>query len=239
MVYVQRSLQAKWLAPFLFLVIFSVLYSISSLLIVPPVAKHFGRVPMPWQGDVRPLNIATCLLNRHYVKPALREAVLASASAVRKKYPGTVTNYLDGCFPFYNGFPLMPHLSHNDGRKLDIAFFYTDVNGVKSDDSPSWIGYGVYEGPREHEENYPLQCKAKGYWQYGILEQVASQRNKNRYKFDAQRTAYLVNVLSKQSAIHKIFIEPHLKTRLALSSPKIRYHGCQAVRHDDHIHVQL
>ncbi len=33
--------------------------------------------------------------------------------------------------------------------------------------------------------------------------------------------------------------KPHLKTRLKLSSAKIRFHGCQAVRHDDHIHVQL
>ena len=29
------------------------------------------------------------------------------------------------------------------------------------------------------------------------------------------------------------------KTRLLLTSDKIRFHGCQAVRHDDHIHVQL
>ncbi|MFT5619364.1 MAG: hypothetical protein ACI85I_002607, partial [Arenicella sp.] len=42
------------------------------------------------------------------------------------------------------------------------------------------------------------------------------------------------------TAYGKVFIEPHLKTRLGLENySKIRFHGCQAVRHDDHIHVQL
>ena len=44
----------------------------------------------------------------------------------------------------------------------------------------------------------------------------------------------------QNKAIKKIFIEPHLKTRWGLKNyQKIRYHGCHAVRHDDHIHVQL
>ena len=32
---------------------------------------------------------------------------------------------------------------------------------------------------------------------------------------------------------------PHLKARLGLNSNKVRFHGCHAVRHDDHFHVQL
>ena len=40
--------------------------------------------------------------------------------------------------------------------------------------------------------------------------------------------------------IKKIFIEPHLKQRLGLQKEnKIRFHGCGAVRYDDHKHVQL
>jgi hypothetical protein len=53
------------------------------------------------------------------------------------------------------------------------------------------------------------------------------------------RTKALVNMFVSEYEIGKIFIEPHLKTRLKLTSDKIRFHGCQAVRHDDHIHVQL
>lgn len=40
-------------------------------------------------------------------------------------------SYLDANFPFKDGFPLLPHLSHDDGRKVDIAFMYR----YQSDDS--------------------------------------------------------------------------------------------------------
>ena len=33
-----------------------------------------------------------------------------------------MTLALDGGFPFLDGFPLLPRLSHDDGRKLDLAF---------------------------------------------------------------------------------------------------------------------
>jgi hypothetical protein len=33
-----------------------------------------------------------------------------------EKFPGTVTIALDANFPFVNGFPLLPHLSHADGK---------------------------------------------------------------------------------------------------------------------------
>jgi murein endopeptidase len=52
-------------------------------------------------------------------------------------------------------------------------------------------------------------------------------------------TKLLVEVLLKFDNMEKIFIEPHLKSRLGLTNSKIRYHGCGAVRHDDHIHIQV
>ncbi len=71
------------------------------------------------------------------------------------------------------------------------------------------------------------------------MERIVPQHNKQDYIFDAERTAALVNILAANKRVEKIFIEPHLKRRLGLSSPKIRFHGCQAVRHDDHVHVQI
>ena len=65
------------------------------------------------------------------------------------------------------------------------------------------------------------------------------QGNKKNFTFDSTVTKELVNYFASKPVIGKIFIEPHLKTRLGLTSDKIRFHGCQAVRHDDHIHVQL
>jgi hypothetical protein len=46
------------------------------------------------------------------------------------------------------------------------------------------------------------------------------------------------NILAN-SNVSKVFIEPHLKNRLNLNHSKIRFHGCRAVRHDDHIHFQI
>ncbi len=65
------------------------------------------------------------------------------------------------------------------------------------------------------------------------------QGRKDAYPLDEKRTQTMVELFAAQPAISKIFIEPHLKTRLNLNSPKIRFHGCKAARHDDHVHVQI
>ena len=235
----RKRLSSRWMVYLATSFVFILLYAISSFTIVPLAAKHFGRVPLPLRGGVKPLNVGTCVLNRHYVRPALRDVVMKSYQTLNAKYPKCTMNYLDAGFPFYNGFPLLPHLSHNDGRKLDLAFFYLDKNGNQLHDAPSAIGYGVSESPRASEENYAERCASKGYWLYGVMERIVPQNKKPDYIFDAKRTTELVTILSRNKAVEKIFIEPHLKKRLGLSSPKIRFHGCQAVRHDDHVHVQI
>ncbi|UOE47056.1 hypothetical protein MTO98_21880 [Mucilaginibacter sp. SMC90] len=180
------------------------------------------------------------MFNRNYVCPRLKQATLVVASEMNKKYPGSILNYLDASFPFINSFPLMPHLSHNDGKKLDLAFFYIDnKTGLESNKTPSPIGYGISEGPRAGEVNTTQACLVKGYWQYSFLTKIVPQGNKVNFTFDSLRTKTLVNLFAAQNAINKIFIEPHLKIRLGITTAKLRFHGCGAVRHDDHIHVQL
>jgi hypothetical protein len=40
--------------------------------------------------------------------------------------------------------------------------------------------------------------------------------------------------------VRRVFIEPHLKARLDLARlSKVRFAGCRAARHDDHIHVDF
>ena len=49
------------------------------------------------------------------------------------------------------------------------------------------------------------------------------------------------NFMSRHDEVfsHTLLLEPHLKTRLKLEKyDKIRFQGCRAARHDDHIHVQ-
>ncbi len=232
--------------PFLVgLFIFLLQYFFFTLVIIPPIAKQFGRVPMPYfatkDNSIKPLTIFTCLLNRQYVKPILKEQIIHTAKVVAKEFPNTRIVYLDANFPFWNGFPLLPHLSHKDGKKLDLAFMYKDkVTGKVINGSPSFYGYGVFEAPQKGELNQPTICRKKGYWQYSFLEKITPQWSKEKIVIDEQRTKRLMQLLAKNKRIKKIFIEPHLKTRWGLSNyKKIRYHGCHAVRHDDHIHVQL
>lgn len=219
------------------------LYFLTTIVIVPLIAKPFGRVPMPIFGNahVKPLNIMTCVLNRHYVRPELLMTVENVANKMNKKHPGIVIAYLDANFPYINKFPLLPHLSHNDGKKLDLAFLYIDSTSKKqlNNDAPSFIGYGVYEKPLAGEMDKPSDCANKGYWQYSFLQNLIPQWNKDEMTFDIVRTKDLITLLAQANTIGKIFIEPHIKARMKLNHDKVRFHGCQAVRHDDHIHVQL
>ena len=57
--------------------------------------------------------------------------------------------------------------------------------------------------------------------------------------FSERGTQKLISSLLKQQNLGKIFLEPHLRQRLDLQHPKLRYQGCRSVRHDDHIHIQL
>jgi hypothetical protein len=221
---------------------FLILYFLTTFLIIPLLAKPFGRVPLPLKetSHLQPLNIWTCILNRNYVRPELKQTAFEVAKQMNDKFPGTRINYLDANFPFINKFPLIPHLSHNDGKKLDLSFCYRYANtNEPTNECPSFIGYGICEEPRPNEKNTPYFCDEKGFWQYSFLSKVISQDNKKDFTFDSDKTKELVNLFAKKTTIGKIFIEPHLKTRLNLTSDKIRFHGCQAVRHDDHIHVQL
>lgn len=239
---IYRRLKNKYFRGILKMSSFLALYFLMTFLIVPFVAKPFGReqLPINEKNHLKPLTILTCILNRNYVRTELKETTFRVANDMNQQFPGTSLNYLDGNFPFFDGFPLIPHLSHNDGKKLDITFCYRDKKtNRQTNKCPSFIGYGIAENPLPGETNTAFICAQKGYWQYSFLQKVIPQANKQNFTFDNIKTKTLVDLFAAQTTIEKIFIEPHLKTRLNLRSDKIRFHGCQAVRHDDHIHIQL
>jgi hypothetical protein len=235
----KRRINATVVRVLMLPLVFVTLYLLFTALVTPFIAGKYGREPLPWRGDLRPLSVWTCLLNRHYVRSPLKELALESTAKMRKAFPDTHINYLDANLPFYDGFPLVPHLSHNDGRKLDIALFYMDAKGKPLDDTPSPIGYGVFVDPRPGDEDLTEICEGKGFWQYGVMEKIISQKRKPEYILDAKRQKKFIDLLINDKRLHKLLIEPHLKTRMKLNSSKIRYHGCHAVRHDDHIHIQI
>jgi len=170
----------------------------------------------------------------------MKNAVFEVAAQMNKKFSGTIINYLDAGFPFIDGFPLFPHLSHSNGQKLDISFCYMEsVSGKETNECPSFIGYGICEEPRADEENTAAYCNSRGKWQYSFVRNLVPQGSKKNFVFDSVRTGFLLNLFASQKVVGKIFIEPHLKKRLAPALEKVRFHGCQAVRHDDHMHIQI
>ena len=223
-------------------VLFAGIYVLLTLTVIPWTAQYFGRVPLPVAADphLQPLNPVTWLLNRHYVSPVLKDVTTKAASKLSKHYPATVLYYLDANFPFVDGFPLLPHLSHNDGKKLDLAFYYLNAHDrSRASKTPSFIGYGVFVDPVKGEIDQPSRCEELGHWQYTFMQRLVPQGNKADYVLDQDRTKAMINFFTLDERIKKIFLEPHLKTRMGLASPKIRYHGCHSVRHDDHIHIQI
>ncbi len=237
---------SRWLNWIVRVLVFCVMYLIVTIFVIPKIAKPLGRVPLPvftfqQNTNIVPHSLFTCLTNRHYVKPEMKNLLLDVSNDLQKTYPGLYIQYLDANFPFWNGFPLLPHRSHDDGRKVDISFLYRDK---KTEDLTydyfSFFGYGFCEEPRKGEINWPDECKKRGNWYYSLLYKITPQISRRKVKFDEVANKKLLQLFARHPQTGKIFIEPHLEKRLGLEAPsKIRFHGCQAVRHDDHIHVQL
>lgn len=218
---------------------FCMLYIVVTFLVIPYVAPIFGRERIQESEAVKAHSWFYKLANRNYVRPELNKAITQIATQFEQQHAGIQLVYLDANFPFIDKFPLLPHLSHNDGKKIDVALVYKDPNGLLTNKKPSVSGYGVYEGPTNREYDQIDLCKKRGHWQYDFPKYLTFGRLHRHLQFSKHGTRQLANLIVRQKEIGKLFIEPHLKTRLGLTSGKVRFHGCQAVRHDDHIHFQL
>lgn len=209
------------------------------------IAPSFGRIPISClAGEADRLvaqSMLYCLLNRNYVTPAMRDLVSALARQVDQKFPGTTTVVLDGNFPFWDGFPLLPHLSHADGRKLDIAFYYKDSRGNFLDRTTrSPIGYFAFEQPATGDAR---PCAARrdiltARWDFDWLQPWFPD-----HRIEERRMVFVLQWLATEGVerfgLEKVFIEPHLRDALGVTSSVIRFQGCRAARHDDHLHVQI
>ena len=138
---------------------------------------------------------------------------------------------LDANFPFLDGFPLPPHLSHDDGRKADIAFYYQDFSRTyvpAATRSP--IGYFAFEqGPSDCPDRI-LSLRWDLSWLQPLMRDLPP---------DVARMKTIMRLLSADPRVGKILLEPHLVQSWDIANPKVRFQSCRASRHDDHIHVQL
>lgn len=196
-----------------------------------------GLVPLPCRGGpIQPVSQRYCKDRKHYVTPSTRAALLEAAEALRRRYPGAVVHYMEASWP--SGIrPMPPHLSHGDGRQVDLGLFYEDRTGraLARPARPYGRhapGYGAFEPPRREAERACVPDKGH----HAKPDPPVSRP----WRLDEKRTAELVRQLSADRRVRRIFIEPHLKARLGFSSdPKVRFAGCQVARHDDHIHVDF
>lgn len=207
-------------------------------------APLFGRTPLPcFKSAGTTLAMQSpiyCALNRHYVSPKMKAVAVGLSQAVDENYPGTLTLTLDANFPFIDGFPLLPHLSHHDGRKLDFAFFYQSNSGnYLRGETRSPIGYWAFEEasgsdpqPCENQDDL-LTLRWNMHW-------FAAFNNDYALEMDRMRTALRwLTEEGKKLGVSKIFVEPHLTRKLGIEDDIIRFQGCRAARHDDHIHIQV
>lgn len=203
---------------------------------VQVVAPEMGREALPCFGS--PLRMQSplyCGLMRNFVTPEMAQVARDAADEMAVQFPGTVTLALDGNLPFLDGFPLIPHLSHDDGEKLDIAFYYQTDGHYRAGHTRSPVGYFAFEGLRGGA--WDATCppvRATLRWDLRGLQSLWSDA-----KLDRARTAALLGLLAGDGRVSKIFVEPVLQRDLGLTDEKIRFQGCRAARHDDHIHIQL
>lgn len=232
---------SKWQGFFIKTASFSVLYLFVNIFLVPPLAKwESGRVPLPVFGhpNLKPHQVFYfCVLNHHYVRPEVKATCEQIADNMASKFPGTKVYYLDANFPFFNGYPLHPHFTHRNGTTVDLALHWQDnKSGELLDGAPFPLAYGVSELPKPGEVDMETECANK----YRSIEYRLTKKlvDIEKYSLDEVRTKALVKLFAEDKAVRKILLEPHLKTRLGLGSfDKIRFQGCKAARHDDHIHV--
>lgn len=209
------------------------------------IAPHFGRVALScFAKPADHLVVRSplyCALNRNYVTPGLLRMAEGLADHMDARFPGTATVALDANFPFIDGFPLLPHLSHADGRKLDLAFYYRDgedrfLNGV----TRSPIGYFAFEQPNSTDKQ---PCAGRDDWLTTRWDLAWLQPFFPVYEIEPERMRAAVSWLAEtgvvEYGVEKVFLEPHLTDALGVAAPAVRFQGCRAARHDDHIHVQI
>ncbi|QCK13316.1 hypothetical protein [Mangrovivirga cuniculi] len=217
------------------LLAFITIYALVSGVLLPWFSSYGGRVPLPVNHPyLKPANWFTVITNRHYVSPLVKQELISAAQDIAIENKGYQMIYLDANFPFINGFPLIPHLSHDDGKKVDIAFTYSKDNQI-STKLPSIWGYGNYVNP----DYTPKQVCPNAGTVYGITEKLPFTNYYNELNINDKLNAAVARRLLKAQRLEKIFVEPYLRKKWSLDHPLVRFQGCHSVRHDDHFHIQF
>lgn len=206
---------------------------------VQAMAGLGGRVGLPCaeQEGLRVASPLYCIAHRHYVRREMLALTRDLAHAVDDRHPGTLTLTLDAGFPFIDGFPLLPHLSHDDGKKLDLAFYYVGAEDgdYRRGALRSPIGYWAFEEPGARERQ-PCRGSAGALrWDQDLFQPFT----RDDLVLDGRRLRTALTWLERDGSARRALLEPHLADRLGANSAFVRFQGCAAARHDDHFHIEL
>lgn len=241
----RRAGSTKAMAVLAGIVFFLASVPLANLFVAPALATLSGRVALPCEMSAEKpyaaLSPIYCVLGRNYVRPEVQAMLEAMGRDLGGDHPGLVIATLDANFPFVDGFPLPPHLSHDDGTRIDLAYFYMDAAGNPQPlAAPSFLGYWGFEEPPTPAD---AACTDKTRWLTFRWDMDWLQAFVRRgLRLDETRTAAMLRWLVEKGPEHgvtKILLEPHMVKRLGVASPMIRFQGCRAARHDDHIHVEV
>jgi hypothetical protein len=210
---------------------------------IQSVAALTGRVGLPCaeRGALRVATPLYCALHRHYVRRATLRVAQQLAHALNERHPGTLTQTLDAGFPFFDGFPLLPHLSHDDGRRLDLAFYYADAESghYARGALRSPIGYWAFEQPTPRERQPCRNARGPSLrWDQDWFQPLV----RRDLVADRRRLTTALSWLSTEGralGARRALIEPHLADRMQLDRRFVRFQGCRASRHDDHFHIDV
>ena len=199
-----------------------------------PNAAGLTSLPCNRSEPLAPLRPHYCR-GRNFVSPHARDAIVTAARDLTARHPGSISHYMDGSGP--DGVtPFPPHRSHGDGRQLDVALFFETLEGEPlaiPPDTSSYGGWWPAEPPRPGERIACPQGRT------GAADKPDPPPDR-QWRLDETRTRALVQLLVDDSRVRRILIEPHLEERLGFwGHPKLRFAGCQAARHDDHLHVDF
>jgi murein endopeptidase len=193
-----------------------------------------GLVRLPCRSEAH-LKVANdplyCMRDRNWVTPRGQAVMRDVADEVAQKHPGSVVMYMEASWPSGKR-PMPPHLSHGDGRQIDVALFYQSLEGKPLPRPPNPAGYFAYEPPRPSD---PRPCK--GVKRPGPNDDPPKDR---KWRLDEERTRDLIRALLADKRVRRLLLEPHLKRRLGFADdPRIRFLGCNTMRHDSHVHVDI
>ncbi|PZQ63773.1 MAG: hypothetical protein DI570_07765 [Phenylobacterium zucineum] len=161
---------------------------------------------------------------------AAHDALETAASGVAREHPGVAVRYMEASWPSAKR-PMPPHVSHGDGRQVDLALFYEDRRGDLRP-PPTASGYEAFEPPDRESRRV---CRGVA----GHHDRPDPPKARD-WRLAEAPTRELIRALSADPRVRRIFVEPHLKTRLGFAKdPKVRFAGCAVARHDDHIHVDF